>query len=50
MDDKLLDYLVQRVENIDKKVDSLLQFKWQIVGGSALLSVILTLIIQIYFR
>lgn len=45
--DKLIDYLVERVENIDKKVDQLLQFKWQIIGGSVVISAVLAIIIQV---
>lgn len=46
-DEKLITYLIERVEKIDDKVDKLLQFKWQIVGGSVALSVFVTAIIQI---
>ncbi|NJO18769.1 MAG: hypothetical protein HC838_00085 [Spirulinaceae cyanobacterium RM2_2_10] len=48
MNDKLSDYLINRIENIeskiervDEKVDSLLRFKWQIVGGAAAFSAII---------
>lgn len=45
--DPLVQYLVERVEKIDEKVDRLLQFKWQIVGGSMMLSVIAAIVIQV---
>lgn len=47
MDSKLTEYLIQRVEKIDEKVDKLLQFKWQIIGGSVLMSVLITLALQV---
>lgn len=45
--DKLVDYLVERIEKIDEKVDELLKFKWQIIGGSVLLSMFLTIAFQV---
>lgn len=47
--DKLLDYLMQhtdkrfdeinsRISDLDSKITTLLEFKWQIIGGSILLS------------
>ena len=47
-DEKLIDYLIDRIEKIDEKVDRLLQFKWQIIGGSVVLSAIITVSIQIF--
>jgi hypothetical protein len=46
-DDNLVAYLVTRIENIDQKVDKLLEFKWQIIGGSVLMSALLAVLIQI---
>jgi hypothetical protein len=46
-EEKLITYLIERVEKIDDKVDRLLQFKWQIIGGSVVMSAILAVIIQI---
>lgn len=45
--DQLIKYLVDRVEKIDAKVDRLLEFKWQIIGGSLVASVFITGAIQI---
>lgn len=49
MNDKLSDYLISRVdgmemkiERVEDKIDSLLQFKWQVVGGAITLSAIIT--------
>ncbi len=44
--DQLIGYLIQRIEDIDNKVDKLLQFKWQIIGGSVSLSFLITLLVQ----
>lgn len=46
----LIDYLHQRLDRIENKVDNLLEFKWQIVGGSVLLSLFLTVLMQVYFK
>jgi hypothetical protein len=45
--DKLLDYLIQRVEKMDEKIDTLLRFKWQIIGASLGLSIVVTTIMQV---
>lgn len=45
--DPLLQYLIQRVEKMDEKVDSLLKFKWQIMGGAVVVSIFVTAAIQI---
>jgi hypothetical protein len=47
MEKQLIDYLIDRIEKIDEKVDRLLQFKWQIIGGSVVLSAIITFAIQL---
>lgn len=50
MSQDLLEYIVQRVEKIDQKVDRLLQFKYQIIGGSAAISIVVTLMIQLFIK
>ncbi len=49
-----IDKVDKKVDSIDEKVDQMLQFKWQIVGGSvvisAVASVIISLIIAVYSR
>ncbi len=35
------------VSSIEEKVDKLLQFKWQIIGGAAVASLFLTALVQI---
>ena len=36
-----------KINTIDKKVDHLLAFKWQIIGGSVTLSFMVTLIFEL---
>jgi hypothetical protein len=38
------------VKEIREDVKQLLKFKWQIVGGSMLASLILTVLLQVYFK
>ena len=49
-EDQLIPYLIERINRIDGKVDKLLAFKWQVVGGSIVTSIFLTLAIQAYFK
>ncbi len=49
MQNSLLEYLVARVEKIDDKVDELLRFKWQVLGGGLVLTSVQTFIIQLLF-
>lgn len=42
--------MLKRIESIDHKVDSLLEFKWKIIGGSVALSVIAGILVQIIFH
>jgi hypothetical protein len=46
----LVDYFIkhtdQRLLRIETKVDQLLKFKWQIIGGAAVVSFIVTACIQ----
>ena len=46
--DDLVSYLVTRIDDIDKKVDNLLKFKWQIIGGSLVGSAFLTILFQLF--
>jgi hypothetical protein len=45
----LVSYLITRIETIDKKVDVLLKFKWQIIGGALAGSGLLTFLMQVVF-
>ena len=39
-----------RFDAIDKNLSEILKFKWEIVGGSVVLSLIVTILIQVVFR
>lgn len=58
MDSKLIDYVIshtdkkfdvieERLGDLEKKMDSMLQFKWQVVGGSIAISFMVTLLFNI---
>jgi len=43
----LAPYLDKRLDRLEEKVDKLLAFKWQIIGGSAVISAIVGLVVHI---
>lgn len=58
MDSKLIDYVIshtdkkfdlieERFGDLEKKLDSILQFKWQVVGGSIAISFMVTLLFNV---
>lgn len=47
MSDELVKYLIKRIDHLEVKVDKVLQFKWQIIGGGMGISVVITLGFQI---
>lgn len=51
MSDPMLELIIkdlkQDIRSINEKVDKLLQFKWQIVGGATVASLVITSIVQI---
>jgi hypothetical protein len=57
MDNELVKYFIEetnrKYEKLEEKVDQLLQFKWKIIGGSVIMSVVFTIVIQataLYFN
>lgn len=42
MDKTVIDLIVGRLDRLETKVDRLLEFKWQVVGGTILASLLLT--------
>lgn len=46
--DKIIEYIQNDLAEVKKDVKLLLQFKWQIVGGSIAVSVILTSAFQLF--
>lgn len=50
---KKFDDIDEKFRGVDSKLDTLLEFKWKIVGSTILASLILTVVIngiQIYFQ
>ena len=45
-----VDRVCHRIDNIDSNVNKLLQFKWQIIGGSVVMSLLLTFATQLAFK
>lgn len=46
-DKELQSYIMERLDRIEIKVDTLLEFKYQIIGGSMLFSAIVSLIVAV---
>jgi hypothetical protein len=50
--EKLIEYFIQqtdiRLERMESKVDKLLQFKWQIIGGSVAVSTVVGMAVQLF--
>ncbi len=47
MDNQLFEIIMDRMDRIEKKVDKLVEFKWQIIGGGIVVSAIITVGFQI---
>lgn len=47
MDNVVVDLINERMNRLEEKVDMILSFKWQIVGASIALSVVLTTAINV---
>jgi len=51
MDKNLIDYFIdetnRKFDKLDKKVDQIIKFKWQIIGGSLVASFVITAFFQI---
>lgn len=52
MDKQLMEYFIEktdaRFDKIDKKLDMLLHFKWQIIGGATAVSILVTVSLQLF--
>lgn len=48
--ERLIEYLIEDVREVKKDVKDILRFKWQIMGGSAVLSILVGLAIQVAMR
>jgi len=42
VENEMVKLLWQRLDNLEKKIDTLLEFKWKIVGGTIMASLLLT--------
>ena len=40
--ERLIPYLDKRLDHLEAKVDQLIKFKWQVVGGAAVISAIVS--------
>lgn len=47
MDDQLFQYLQQDIQEMKSDIKTLLAFKWQILGGSAVISILVSIVFQI---
>jgi len=53
-DEELVKYFIertdQRLEEMDNKINELLSFKWQIIGGATAISVLINLAISVVVK
>jgi hypothetical protein len=47
--DKVIEYIAKRLDNIDSKIDSLLAYKWQIMGGAGVIGALLAVLSKYIF-
>ncbi len=47
MDDQLFQMIMEKFKSLETKVDDVIKFKWQIMGGTAVVSAIVGIMIQI---
>lgn len=47
MDNTIVDLINERMNRLEDKVDKILSFKWQIIGGATVISLALTLAVNI---
>ena len=54
MDKDFVEYFIEktdaRFDKIEKKIDKLLQFKWQIIGGAGAMSLLITILLQVFIK
>ena len=43
----LIPYLDRRLDKLEEKVDHLLRFKWQIIGGAGVIATIASVVVSI---
>ena len=47
MDEQLFEMIMDKFKTLETKVDDVIKFKWQIMGGTAVVSIIVGIIFQI---
>ena len=47
MESKLIDVILNRIDKLESKIDVLIAFKYRIIGGTVIASLIMTAIFQI---
>jgi ABC-type antimicrobial peptide transport system permease subunit len=45
--ERLIEYMIEDLREVKKDVKSLLQFKWQLMGGTVVISLIVGVVIQL---
>lgn len=54
MEKDLLDYFIKRTDErfdqLEEKIDTLIKFKWQIIGGAAIVSLMVTFAMQVFLK
>jgi hypothetical protein len=45
---KLENHIDQRFSKVDEKIDALLKFKWQIMGSTSVVALVVGVVIQIF--
>jgi tetrahydromethanopterin S-methyltransferase subunit G len=53
VDKSLIEYFIEhtdeRFEKLERKIDTVVAFRWQIIGGSVVISTLFSLVIAVYF-
>lgn len=47
MNDKVVDIILDRLDKIENKLDTLLNFKYKVIGGTILASLLITAVFQV---
>ena len=48
--DKRFDKMDKRFDKLDENIAKLLKFKWQIIGGAGVLSIVITALAQLFMK
>lgn len=50
MDDKAWQLLMDKINKIEANVDGLMAYKWQLMGGSFIIGILIQIGIALYFK